>query len=230
MFHIGFVGWRRAPRWGGRRSAVAARLLAWLSLVLLCGLSPTIAIAAEGGGHHNEADLSHANDSGNMQRFDVIRPDMAIASLIVFALLMAILYRYAWKPIAEGLAKRESGIRQQIDSAQQANSEAQRLLAEYKRQLESASAETQAALAQARQEGEALRQRIVDEAKEEAVRQRERAVADIESAKQQALTAIAEQTTDVAVRLAKDVVGREVKRNDHDDLIRRAVEQLAGRN
>ena len=51
--------------------------------------------------------------------------DLAMFSLIVFLGLIAILGRFAWKPILQMLANREKRISDQIDSAHQANEKAQ---------------------------------------------------------------------------------------------------------
>ena len=85
-------------------------------------------------------------------------------------------------------------------------------------------------LSQARQDAEASGQRIVEEAKEEAVRQRERAVAEIETAKKVALSDLAGQTSDLAIGVAQQVLGRELKAEDHADLIRQSLDRLPSNN
>ena len=67
-------------------------------------------------------------------------------------------------------------------------------------------------------------------AKQEADRQRERAMSEIETAKKVALSELAGQTSDMAIRVAKQVVGRELKADDHADLIRQALERLPSNN
>ena len=85
-------------------------------------------------------------------------------------------------------------------------------------------------LASARKDAEASSQRIVDAAKQEADRQRERALGEIETAKKVALSELAGQTSDMAINVAKQVVGRELKADDHADLIRKALERLPSNN
>jgi len=68
-------------------------------------------LAAEGG--------SHAHPPLQF------RVDTLIFSLIIFLGLAAVLFRYAWKPIMEGLDKREKRIHDDIENARLASEQAQ---------------------------------------------------------------------------------------------------------
>jgi len=85
-------------------------------------------------------------------------------------------------------------------------------------------------LTQARKDSEAAGQRILAAAQEEAARQRDRALSDIESAKQAALSDLAGKSTDLAFSLARRVVGRELNGTDHQYLINEALNKLPNRN
>ncbi len=85
-------------------------------------------------------------------------------------------------------------------------------------------------LADARKDSEASGQRIVEEAKAEAGRQRDRAIAEIETAKKVAISELAGQTSDMAIQVAKQVVGRELKAADHADLIRQSLDRIPSNN
>src|ERR671936_824072 len=55
------------------------------------------------------------------------RFDLGIWTLVVFALLLLVLRRFAWGPMLEGLQKREQNIRAAREDAERAREEAQRL-------------------------------------------------------------------------------------------------------
>ena len=63
----------------------------------------------------------HGNATGWLTRAEEVKSDLAIFSLVVFLLLLAILLRFAWGPIVEGLDKREAAvaanIKQAVDNA-----------------------------------------------------------------------------------------------------------------
>ncbi len=183
-----------------------------------------------GAGEHHDSDPTHANVSDATYEVIDWRTDMAFFSAVVFGLLLVVLGATAWKPIMEGLEKRERGIANNIAQAQKAASEATAKLAEYEAKLAGAAEESQRIVAEARKDAEAAGQKLIAAAQEEAARSRDRAVADIESAKRVALSELASQSTDVAMSLAQRVVGREVRAEDHQGLIQEMLSKLPSNN
>jgi F-type H+-transporting ATPase subunit b len=125
---------------------------------------------------------------------------------------------------------REQGIATQLADAKRASEEAMAKLKEYDAKLQTAHAQAQDLLVQARKDAETAGQRIVSEAQAEATRQRDRALTDIESAKQAALSELSGKSTDIAFSLARRVVGRELKTEDHQQLIADALSKMPSRN
>jgi F-type H+-transporting ATPase subunit b len=165
--------------------------------------------------------------SGGLPEFLIPNPDLALVTLVIFLALLAILTRYAWRPLIHGLELREKRIADQIDSAQQANDKAQATLRQYEQRLAAAAEQANQVLAQARQEAVGAKDRIIAEANAEALRQRERAVADIEAAKNQALRELAERSVDSAVSLAGTLLGKEIDKKSHSQLIRESIDRFA---
>lgn len=176
------------------------------------------------------SDPTHNNASSTLEDPLAFSPDLAIFTGAVFALMMAILYAVAWKPIKAGLAAREEGISNQIADAKKASEEAQRKLVEYQAKLDAAGVQASEMIAQARKDAEAAGQRIVAEAQAEAARQKDKALAEIQSAKVAALSELGAKSTDLAFSLARGVLGREVKTADHQQLIQDALKSLPSRN
>jgi F-type H+-transporting ATPase subunit b len=154
----------------------------------------------------------------------------AIANIAIFIGVLAILSKLVWPVILDGLKARESKIRTDLESADKANREARSILASYQSKLDEAALKVQSMIAEARKDGELAGQRIVEDAKAEAERQRVRALADIETAKKVAISELASQTSDMAMSVARKVVGRELKADDHADLIRQSLDRLPSNN
>lgn len=173
--------------------------------------STAMLLAAEGGHAHPPLQF---------------RVDTLIFSLIIFVGLALILLKFAWKPIMEGLDAREKRIADDIENAKVANDKAQASLKEYEDKLASVNDEATAIIAEAKQDALATKERIVNEAKEEANREREKAFADISSAKDAAVRDLAEKSVDSAVSLAGNIVGRSLNKADHAKLIEDAVEKF----
>ncbi len=168
-----------------------------------------------------------AEESPSPLPFD---PDLAIFTAIVFLALLAVLTKFAWKPIAAGLTKREQSIADQIDEARKAAEKANESLGQYQARIAAAEDEVRQLLAAARRDADAARDRIVAEAREAADKERVRAIDDIRAAKNAALNELAQRSVDAAIELAGRVVQRELKPADHAQLIRQAVEQFPSRN
>jgi len=154
----------------------------------------------------------------------------AIVNLAIFLGVLFILSKFVWPVILGGLRAREDKIHGDLQAAEKAHLEAKGLLADYQAKLDDAANQVQSLLAEARKDAEASGQRIVADAKAEAERQRERAVAEIETAKKVALSDLATQTSDMAIQAAKQVVGRELKAEDHADLIRQSLDRIPSHN
>lgn len=191
---------------------------------LLAALSMFVFTSAASGA--TEADGDPAG-TPPLLSFDI---GSAVCNIAIFLGVFAVLAKFVWPVILGGLQAREDKIHDDLEAAEKANSDARALLAEYQTKLDDSASQVQATLAEARKDGEATGQRIVAEAKAEAERQRERAIADIETAKKVALSELAGQTSDMAINVAKQVVGRELKPSDHADLIRQALDKLPSNN
>ncbi len=122
-----------------------------------------------GHGEH-EIDPTHSNMTDVGESPAEWRSEKAIATLIVFALLLMGLTTFAWKPIAEGLEKRERSIAANIKNAEQASKDAASKLVEYEAKLAAAAQEAQQIVADARKDAEAAGQRLLVSAQEEAAR------------------------------------------------------------
>ena len=177
-------------------------------------LFATIELLAAGNGHSSSPSPLEVD------------PDLTIFTAILFVILLVILYRFAWKPIMAGLDSREKSIADDIAAAQEANEKAQANLRQYETKLAAAAGEVDALLAEAKQDAEKVKERIVAEASSEAQRQRDRAIADIEAAKNQAVRELAEKSVDSAVSLAGNLVGRELDANAHSKLINDSLERF----
>ena len=186
--------------------------------------------AGHAGGHEDPYDLSHLNSTSKLEDPSEFKSDLAIWTVVVFLCLLGLLLKFAWRPVLEGLQKREQSIAAMIDDAKQSADRAAEQLRQYEARLAVASEEAQKMLAQARRDAGGVKDQIVAEAQAAATRERDRAVADIENAKNTALQEMTQKSVDLAVLLAGRIVRRQLSPEDQARLIREAVEQLPSRN
>ena len=181
---------------------------------------------AEAGGHGHEDHIGLGGASPSVLKPEEFRSDLALWSLVVFLALLAILWKFAWGPISQGLETREHTIANYITDAQRAHEEAKLLLAEHQRQLAHAADEVRALLEEARRDAEYTKQDILAEAKAGADAERVRALREIEAATDGALKQLAERSADLAVELAGKIVSAKLTPADHAKLIQDAVSRF----
>lgn len=152
--------------------------------------------------------------------------DLAVWTLAVFVLLMLLLTKFAWKPIMDGLEKRERGIADTIAAAHRANEEAKGMLASYERRLAEASDEVRGMLEEARRDAEATKQAIVTEARKAADEEQARAKREIGLARDEALSTIAERAGELAVDVAGKFLRDKLSADDQSRLVRDSVASI----
>lgn len=180
--------------------------------------------------HHDEHDNTDANATAGLSAPQEMRFDQAIATFVIFLLLSVILAKFAWGPITSGLDKREAHIAGMIDQARLAQEQAEAQLRSYEAKLAAAAEEARQIVGQARTDAEAAKERIMAEAKDAATKERDRAVEDITNAKNAALQQIAEKSVNTAISLASSIVRRELKPEDHDQLVTDALGKFSKLN
>jgi F-type H+-transporting ATPase subunit b len=182
---------------------------------------PSVFAAEEGGAKegHVDTDLSHANASDELHTPAQIKFDLAVATFIVFLLLVALLGKFAWGPISQGLDKREQHIATMIANAEQNAKESELRLRELEARLAAQAEEARQAISAARREGEIIKEKLVTDAAAAIQQREEQSLDKIRSATNVALKEIAQKTVNTAVDLAKNLIHREVRPEDHVQLI-----------
>jgi F-type H+-transporting ATPase subunit b len=151
------------------------------------------------------------------------KADLAIWTAVVFLVLFIILKKFAWKPLADALDKREQGVADQIAQAGEANRQAKDLLASYEKKLAEAQTEVRVILEQGRRDAEQVGHQMLDKAKEEAKAEQQRALQQIEAATSAAVQELADRSAAMAIDLAGKIVGAKLTAGDHTTLINQAV-------
>ena len=202
------------------------------ALCLVVALLPAGAASASDA-HGHGPEIGHNAPAGVSQK-DFESPawfqtDLAVWSFAVFLGLLGLLTKFAWKPIMQGLEKREEGILRQIAETKASNEEARRMLASYERRLAEASEEVRGMLEEARRDADNTRQAIVAEARKAADDEKARAKHEIQLAKDDALSQIAEKAGRLAVEVAGKFLRDKLGPDEQSRLVRESVASLSQR-
>lgn len=150
----------------------------------------------------------------------------ALWTLVIFALVVLILGRYAWGPILRGLQEREGFIRGALEDAKRDREQAEARLREYVEKLAQARAEATALVEEGRRDAEVVRRKIEEEARQEAARALERAKREIWIARDTAVKELYERAAALATGAAARILQRELGPADHERLVADTIAAL----
>jgi F-type H+-transporting ATPase subunit b len=146
------------------------------------------------------------------------------ATVLLFVLFAWILGKFAWGPLLKIVHERETTIREQVDSAQQAAAEAKGLLAQHQEMLRQAGREREEILKKAVKEADQVRTDLVGQARADADQVVARSREQMQREKDQAIAELRAQVADIAVeaasRIVKSSLTEEAQRKLVDDYIR----------
>ena len=149
-------------------------------------------------------------------------PGVGIWALVVFAILLLLLKKFAWKPILDSLDAREKAVQGSLDQASRIQAENAKLAEEQKRILAEAKAQAGQIVQIARESAEGLKKSVEAAAQEEKQRIVASASQEIEASKQAALAELKKTTADLSIGIAEKLI-----RQNLDDAKNRAlVDQL----
>ena len=144
-------------------------------------------------------------------------PGLFAVSTILLLALIALMVKFAWKPILNSLEERESGIENALAAAENARKEMQNLTADNERLAKEARVERELMMKEARE----ISDKIISEAKEDAKEVTssliEKAQASIQQEKQAALAEIKKNVAELSIGIAESVIKKELS-NKKDQL------------
>jgi len=145
---------------------------------------------------------------------------------IVFLALLGILRRFAWGPILGAVEARESGIQSKLDEAASRNEEAAKLLAEHKEQLADARRQANELIAEGRAAGEHVRKEIEEKSRIESQAMVERARAEIERERDQAIDALRKESVELALAAASRLMQENLDQDKDRQLVERYLSEM----
>jgi len=152
---------------------------------------------------------------------------LQIWTLVTFVVLLGLLAKFAFKPIAEALDRRGQLIKAQIDDGQKMRAEAKKLMEDYQKQLAEARVEAGKVIEEARQLGEKVRKDVVDKATTEASAIVSRSQEEIVRQKEKGIQEMKDTIASLSVQIAGRVLEKEVNVATHKQLVESFISDLA---
>ena len=146
--------------------------------------------------------------------------------LISFLLLLAVLFKFMYRPLVGALEDRSAAIQQQLAEAQAAREEAQRELAAMEGRIRAAQADAQALRERALREAGEVRERLGAEARREAARLVEAAQAQVAQEVRRARAELRAEVGALATQIAERLIRKSLNDEDHQRLVREALARI----
>jgi F-type H+-transporting ATPase subunit b len=153
-------------------------------------------------------------------------PGLMIWTLVCFAITFYVLKRYAFGRIQTAINERREKIRQSLDEADRARSEAHRLLEEHHALVAKGRADAESILAEARKVADSQRDRLKEELDAERARRVEETRREIEAETRRSIELIRSEVADLTLEATAKVTGKVLDDEDHRRLIEEAIRDL----
>ena len=153
-------------------------------------------------------------------------PGLMIWTLIAFGITFFVLRRYAFGPIQKAIDARRDRIRETLDEADRARTEAEMFMAEQREALAKARTDAEEMLAEARSVADAQHRRLREELDEERRRRLEETRKEIDAETQRAIGQIRSEVATLALEATEKVTGKVLTDADQRRLIEQAIDEL----
>jgi F-type H+-transporting ATPase subunit b len=151
---------------------------------------------------------------------------LQIWTLVSFVVLLVLLSKFAFKPIAQALDRRGESIKKSIEEAEKQRAEAKKLMDDYQKQLADARNEAGKIIEEARQLGERVRKEVVDKSNAEASAAVQRAQEEIQRQKEKGIQEMKDTVAALSIQIASRVIEKELDEATHRQLVENLIKDL----
>jgi F-type H+-transporting ATPase subunit b len=142
-----------------------------------------------------------------------------VMQVINFGVLMYLLTKLLYKPVLDLLDKRAEKVKEDLDNAAAKDAEAQKVLDQYRDQLDEIRGEVHNMLAEARKDADSEKHKIINAAQAEARSIMDKAKADIESQVEKAHDTIKKTIAEVSIDIAEKVIEKSLSEKDNKEIV-----------
>lgn len=161
-----------------------------------------------------------------VQQFISIAPWTIIFQILNLLLLMVLFKKYLFKPVTEILEKRQAEIEGHYQEAQQAETDAKAMKADYESKMAGARQEADRVIKTATESANAMSASIVEDARTQADQLKRRAQTEIDLERRRAFNEVKGELSGIALDIASQVIEREVNEKDHEAFINEFIKNV----
>ena len=153
-------------------------------------------------------------------------PGLFIWTIITFLVLVALLAKFAWRPLLAALERREKLIARAIDDSEKARADLERVQQDAARILAEARVEGEAIVTRSRAAADRLGEELRQKASAEAAGILKKAEREIQLETTRAIEQVRREAVELSVAIASKILHRNVSAEDNRALIEDSLRQL----
>ena len=142
-----------------------------------------------------------------------------LAQICNLMIQLVIFKKLLLNPVKKVIAERKAKADSQIADAEKLRTEAEAMKAEYEQNLQNARTEANQIVAAAQKTATTRSEELLGEARAQAAALKQKAEADIAQERKKAVNEVKDEIGGMAMEIASKVVEREIREQDHQDLI-----------
>ena len=196
------------------RDLVRRSLMTALPAIAMVAVFATSALCASGGGEGDHK--SQWWDFG--------------WRVLNFAILIYIIYKLSWKKLVGFFRNRREDIKASIEDAKVRREEAEAKFKEYETKLTKATGEIDGISDMIRAQGQVEKDKLIADAEKQAEKMKEDAKARMDQEMKKASAQLRAEAVELSVQVAEDILKKNVKKEDHDNMAKDYIKRMVKEN
>jgi F-type H+-transporting ATPase subunit b len=153
-------------------------------------------------------------------------PGLFIWTILTFLVLLALLAKFAWRPLLQALEARQKTIAAALDDARQAREDLERTQQDSARLLADARREADALIGRARADADRFREELKQQAAAQAAAIVSNAERQVQQETARAMAQFRQEAVELSFAIASKILHRTVTPQDHERLVDQVVTEL----
>ncbi len=176
--------------------------------------------------------LIYPGEGGGSWIDDWLMPDTGLTlwTIATFLVLLFVLKWKAWGPLMATMEARAAQIEESLSKAEKQTAQAEQLAENNEKILNEARKEAQEIVANAREAGDKLKQKLESDGKEQYNNMLETAKEQINTEKEKALNDIKNTVVEIAIQASEKVIKRNLNNEDNKKMIEQTVDEFKQSN
>ncbi len=155
-----------------------------------------------------------------------VSPGLMVWTLINFLIFFFLLVKFGTKPISNALRSREEYIKQNVQNAEKANQEAQRVLNETNQKLQEAHVEMLNIIQKGKQQADDLLRRASEEADKIRRQKIDEATREIQRSKEQALFELRKEVAQLVIQATEKLIDENLDKEKHIKIVEKYIDGI----